>query len=494
VGAGTATITATSNFDGTKSDSITVTVTLPAPDLNNIYVDASASAGGNGSSAFPYQTINDGISAVNAGGTVHVAAGTYPETLYISKALTLAGAGVGSTIITASGDANGPFSAASIVGVDVNGLTLQDFTLRLQTPGPTTAGIDVFDTTGATPPSQNLTIQNVTIDQQDAGNNSTGIFLVNVDTATISNTSVNASYVSSGAGIVLHGGSNFTVSGVTTTNHEGYAGLVIYPAGASMSNVSVQGTFNEVNKMELRLDGGGTLTGLSAPQFTDVVRNTANAGGQYWFYKESEATAILDSLFNFGGNWPTSFIQPVSAGDQAVLQNQFIVGSADGAPYGYTGTIRANSIQAAIDNAPSGATINLRTGPATAFTGAIDVTVPNLTILGAGSTAGGDLTTIQSASPVLTVDANGLTVGGNGTSVGIVATDTTSASVVVHDFSGFSVTYSNLTSSLALNNAGSFAVTATNNWWGAASGPGVGQVLNTGTGSVDTSSPASSAF
>ena len=102
VAAGTATITATSNFDSSKSDTITVTVALPAADPNNIYVDAAAASGGNGSSGFPFQTINEGITAVNAGGTVHVAAGNYGETLYIDKPLTLCGAGVGSTTITAT--------------------------------------------------------------------------------------------------------------------------------------------------------------------------------------------------------------------------------------------------------------------------------------------------------------------------------------------------------------------------------------------------------
>lgn len=489
---GTATITATSVFDATKSGSITVTVNLPAADPTNIYVDASAAAGGNGSSAFPYQTINDGIAAVNAGGTVHVAAGTYPETLYITKALTLSGAGPSSTIITASGDATGPFSAASIVGVNVDGLTLEGFTLRLTTPGPTTAGIDVFNTSG-NPVSANITIQNVNVDQQDTGNNSTGVYLIDVAGSTVTNVTVTSSYTSAGAGIWFRGGSNIAVSNVTTSGHESYAGLLLFPDGTTMSNVAIQGTFNEVNKMEIRYDNGGTVTGLTAPQFVDVVRNTANASGNYWFYKESEATAILDSLFNFGANYSTSFVQPLDPTDQAVLQPAFVVGSANGASYGYGAENRALSLQTAINNASSGDTIYLRTGPITAFTGPFNVTVPNLTISGAGSTTGGNLTTLTSSTaPVVTVSANGVSIGGSGTGVGITTADASAGSVTVASgVTGFSVTYSNLTSAFALDNsAGGGSATATNNWWGQAGGPVAGQV----TGTADTTSPASSAY
>ena len=57
-----------------------------------------------------------------------------------------------------------------------------------------------------------------------------------------------------------------------------------------------------------------------------------------------------------------SFIQILTATDQSKVQNQFVVGSVGGDAYGYTGSVRANSIQAAIDNAAGGDTINLRTG------------------------------------------------------------------------------------------------------------------------------------
>ena len=131
--AGTATITATSNFDNTKTSQITVTVDYPAADPANINVDANATCAGNGSSAFPFQTITAGVSAVNASGTVNVAAGSYNEALYFTKAVDLVGAGEGSTTITTATSANG---SAAIEVDSVNGLTLSGFTLDVRVAWP----------------------------------------------------------------------------------------------------------------------------------------------------------------------------------------------------------------------------------------------------------------------------------------------------------------------------------------------------------------------
>ncbi|MEL7568445.1 MAG: hypothetical protein AAGU27_26710, partial [Dehalobacterium sp.] len=61
-------------------------------DPNNIYVEAG-SVGGNGSIANPFGTIEEGMAAVEEGGTVHVLGGTYniATQLVITKPLTLLG-------------------------------------------------------------------------------------------------------------------------------------------------------------------------------------------------------------------------------------------------------------------------------------------------------------------------------------------------------------------------------------------------------------------
>ncbi|HWL26622.1 MAG TPA: hypothetical protein VNR38_23180 [Ureibacillus sp.] len=52
-------------------------------DPNNVFVRAG-SVGGNGSRANPFGTIQEGITAVNIGGTVHILEGTYPITTQIN--------------------------------------------------------------------------------------------------------------------------------------------------------------------------------------------------------------------------------------------------------------------------------------------------------------------------------------------------------------------------------------------------------------------------
>ena len=92
-------------------------VTAAAP--TSVYVDGSYAgdplwtpitlAGGTviviGYDAFG--TIQAGIDAVAAGGTVNIAAGTYTEQLTISQSVTLAGAGSSSTILQAPSDLSG---------------------------------------------------------------------------------------------------------------------------------------------------------------------------------------------------------------------------------------------------------------------------------------------------------------------------------------------------------------------------------------------------
>ena len=88
-----------------------------------------------------FGTIQAGIDAVAAGGTVNIAAGTYTEQLTISQSVTLAGAGSSSTILQAPSDLSGDEieiengasvtisgltvdGAINSTGIDVNGSTL----------------------------------------------------------------------------------------------------------------------------------------------------------------------------------------------------------------------------------------------------------------------------------------------------------------------------------------------------------------------------------
>jgi hypothetical protein len=491
VAVGTATITATSTFDSSKSASITVTVTLPAADPNNIFVDAAASAGGNGSSQFPFQTINDGMAAVNAGGTVHVAAGNYNETLYIDKAMTLAGAGVGSTTITGNDNANGSGATAAIAITNTNDVTLQDFTLDLVAPGPSGSAMSAFSPNPGTPLS-NITIDHVTIDQGSV--NSTGLNLTNVTSSTVSNVAVNITPNTGGRGIVVQGASsNVTLDTISTSGHNYWTGLQLFPNGQAMSNITItSANLTETDQMEWTQSGGGTLANLFATQFKYVDRNPVNDTnyGTTWYFKPSATKAIQDSLWNFSSQWQQSYIQKLDTADQSLATDTFIAGTATQGI-----DTRANTIQQAIDMAPAtGATIELYSGAP--FDEALTLN-KSLTLQSAAANTTIPVIT-AAASPTLDITADSVTVDG----VQIDTTDTTSATpytVVVESgvTTGPTINNSNLATAYAINNLSTSSITASGDWWNDAAGPNINGAGPGGSSAAivtDTQYPATSTY
>ena len=72
-----------------------------------------------------FGTIQAGIDAVAAGGTVNIAAGTYTEQLTISQSVTLAGAGSSSTILQAPSNLIGnEIEIENSASVTISGLTV----------------------------------------------------------------------------------------------------------------------------------------------------------------------------------------------------------------------------------------------------------------------------------------------------------------------------------------------------------------------------------
>ena len=506
VAVGTAQITATSTFDPTVSDTITVTVVDVDP--TNVFVDASAAPGGNGSAALPFQTIADGIFFVQAGGTVNVAAGTYPESLYIPKPVVLIGAGEGLVTIEATGSAGGPFSvgAIDIDGIDtVDGLSLSGFTLDLtvaETDDETAAAITIYR--GAT----GVTIEDVTI--VHSTDNESNLHGINVGgpvaTGTVSNVvltriTIEASgdlvlpnEFTNGAGVNVQGNVvGLLIEDLTTSGHE--RGLSLDPQDGTIDDVEITTTAGiaEVNRMSVLYDGVGTVTNLDAPSFAAAVGNfTPEYGSNNWFfYKESIDIAIRDSMFNFtqAGAWTESYVQELDALDQSIRLPIFHVGQANGAPFGIF-LDRNLLLQPAIDAAALlgvPATITLQADvtsgvldpvgepPVAAFAAGAVVDVDDLTIEGADGTS---VLLADTGESVLTIDADNVTLSGV-TIDGPAGTGITLTGAAT----GFSVTGSNLLTATALDNTVEVAgVTATGNWWGDASGPdgdgpGTGNVL-----------------
>ena len=98
--------------------------------LSEVWVAKTGSDGNLGTEASPYLTIQKGIDTLEACaggiGTVHVAAGTYPENLLINDAVNLAGAGAKDTIIDGGGTGRVLNISSEAVPNVVSGFTIQN--------------------------------------------------------------------------------------------------------------------------------------------------------------------------------------------------------------------------------------------------------------------------------------------------------------------------------------------------------------------------------
>ena len=117
------------------------------------YVNAATGDDNNsGLSGDPLKTIGAGVNAVTAGGTVHVAAGTYDESVTINKGLTLVGANTGvsgtatrgpESLVTRTSGQSGPdFNITTAARVTIDGF-------RAQFNGTDLVGGVLFSTTTA---------------------------------------------------------------------------------------------------------------------------------------------------------------------------------------------------------------------------------------------------------------------------------------------------------------------------------------------------------
>ena len=99
------------------------------------YVSPSGDDSNSGNADSPFATIQHAVTAVQSGGTVHVAAGTYNENVHITQPVTLLGANAGvsgtsgarsaESVISTSNAGNDYTVQVSSSGVTVDGFTLQ---------------------------------------------------------------------------------------------------------------------------------------------------------------------------------------------------------------------------------------------------------------------------------------------------------------------------------------------------------------------------------
>lgn len=315
---------------------------------------------GLGNARQPLRTIESGINAVVKGGTVQVREGVYTltSTLNVNKSVTLDGAGQSQTIIDGR-------SIAGNYGLHVtaDNVTLSDFTLYGPSNDVGTAyGIKVSPGGSADARLRNFTIRSVT----SRGAGRAELDLNGVDGALIDNVTLNGAPVGNdigetkGAGLQLTDSANITVRNTTTRNNN-WGGLAIYQANRSynqrVNNISVEAnnSFNEANPVYMQDESTlHDFGSLSIAGFDYAVRNAASASSsQYTWLQRTKQNA-----FDFAVNVPTASSSYIQGWSGAAATQTFEVGVGNLAG----GGSQAMSISAAVDQAASGAYINVAAG------------------------------------------------------------------------------------------------------------------------------------
>ena len=120
-----------------------------ADDPTNVWVDDDSASSSPGWGVTHFDKIQDGVDAVDEGGTVYVYTGIYSENVVIGKSLTLEGEDADTTILQGTGSGYGIYSYG------VSGITIKD----LQTDGFSN-GILLYNSGSSTVTGNTVTANN----------------------------------------------------------------------------------------------------------------------------------------------------------------------------------------------------------------------------------------------------------------------------------------------------------------------------------------------
>jgi Periplasmic copper-binding protein (NosD) len=428
-GSGTEVDFSDNSFDGVAAD--TMTLAQLSEVAETVQDGANSAAGYSGLArlrdGYVFVTAGDSISAgvdlASIGDTVMVGNGIYDlsSTLKISKSLSLAGSGEGSTILDAS--------SVSGYGISVSGneVSLSDFTLYGPSANSSNSyGIKVSPGGTATSRLTNFEIADVTI----RGSGRAELDLNGVNGATISNVTADGRSVedetvlTNGAGIQITDSANVTVSGSTTLGNA-WGGVAIYQANnfydQQTTNINVDfadNDFQETNGLYSQDSSDsndfGTLN-LGNLDYAVYNGDFRADGSEFTFYQAAEQGAI-DFAASLGAD--ASFIRGWTGTESTDV---YTVGIAT------DGT--AMSINAAVGQASSDSAIDVLAGTysedvvdnKTIAFSFEDAVLNGLTLNSSGSSLLGVLTTTQNGI-VFDVDValdgdTSLTAGEGGISV-----------------------------------------------------------------------------
>ena len=234
------------------------------------YVDTAAGSDLNGgtSTSDAFKTIQKGVTTVQAGGQVIVAAGSYPENVSITKSLTLTGAGDGNTvadtIVEGTGRSSyGIFVSTGVVDVTIENLRVQNF---IQAPS---SGI------WADGQNDGFTVQHVTVYNNGfAGYSGGGVYMNGpVDDVLIDDVTA---YNNRTRGIVIWNG--FKTHITLTNNDVQYNNC----CGIELQDGTASGVTATGNTVKNNLDSGMAFTGLMAGAGANLIaNNTLENNGRF---------------------------------------------------------------------------------------------------------------------------------------------------------------------------------------------------------------------
>ncbi|NYS25581.1 right-handed parallel beta-helix repeat-containing protein [Rhodobacteraceae bacterium 2376] len=315
-----------------------------------------------------FQIFTDIQTAVNAaadGDTVLLGEGEFTVTsqINVNKSIKFFGSGEGETIIDASGVTNA--YGLSSQGAAANGISFADFTLY----GPANATNNAFGLKLSA--IDGLSVSNVTVQ----GSGRSEVDLNGVTNATLTNVTANGASASSpgvptaGVGFAISNSSGVTLTDIATDGLNAWGGVALFAGfgggGSDNNGIEFSGDFNVLEPGQLyaqEAEGSGNTVTIDSFPFTEVWEVTSDTfrepltdSEEYTFYFGNAADAI-------------AFATDGGFADRGVIQQ----------PNGEFLVVDGMSIQAAIDAAEPGDTINVGEGT---FDEALTVNKP-LTFVG----------------------------------------------------------------------------------------------------------------
>ena len=240
-----------------------------------------------------FATIQDGVDAVDVGGTVHVYSGTYGESVTIEKSVNINGNEISDTVVISGTDY--PFI------ISANEVTLSRFTVE---GGDDKGGVNLMDATYCTISDvkamdtfHGIIVMrgndNTIIDCISAGNDGYGIYIISSEDNNIQNNVVSGN----GFGVYIAYSSINTVENNFITGSE-YKGIMV----SRSSETTIIHNRVENNRNSIYFDDCSDNT-IYNNYFEGIVYNVISDGANTWSTSKTPGTNIIGGPYLGGNYW-----------------------------------------------------------------------------------------------------------------------------------------------------------------------------------------------